>query len=115
MPLTEVPASGAHNYWALALAERGEFDEGIAHGQEAIRLAEVADHPFSLVLACWGLAHLYSLRGELNHAVRLLERGLALSRESNLTVLSPRVRGSVAPYMRGWNAFRKVSHCCTKR
>ena len=95
MPLTEVPASGAHNYWALALAERGEFDEGIAHGQEAIRLAEVADHPFSLVLACWGLAHLYSLRGELNHAVRLLERGLALSRESNLTVLSPRVRGSV--------------------
>jgi len=92
-PLTEVPASGAHNYLALALAERGEFDEGITLGQEGIRLAEVADHPFSLVLACWGLAHLYGLRGELNHAVRLLERGLALSREWNLTVLLPRVTG----------------------
>jgi len=67
--LTEFPASGAHNYLALTLAERGEFDEGITHGQEGIRLAEAADHQFSLVLACWGLAYLYGLRGELSPAV----------------------------------------------
>ncbi len=91
--LTEFPASGAHNYLALMLAERGEFDEGITHGQDGIHLAEAADHQFSLVLACWGLAHLYGLRGELSPAVRLLERGLALSQEWNLTVLSPRVMG----------------------
>jgi class 3 adenylate cyclase/tetratricopeptide (TPR) repeat protein len=91
--LTEFPASGPRYYLALTLAERGEFDEGITHGQEAIRLAEAADHQFSLVLASWGLAYLYGLRGELSPAVRLLERGLALCREWNLTVLSPRVTG----------------------
>jgi tetratricopeptide (TPR) repeat protein len=78
---------------ALILAERGEFDEGNTIGQEAIHLAEAADHPFSLALACWGLAYLYDRRGEFDAAVRLLEQGLALSREWNLTVLSPRLTG----------------------
>jgi class 3 adenylate cyclase/tetratricopeptide (TPR) repeat protein len=91
--LTEFPASGPRYYLALTLAERGEFDEGITHGQEGIHLAEAADHQFSLVLACWGLAYLYGLRGELSPAVRLLERALALCQEWNLTVLSPRVTG----------------------
>ncbi|MBP1725571.1 MAG: family ATPase [Deltaproteobacteria bacterium] len=90
---TEFPAPIAHSYLALALAERGEFEEGIAHGKEGIRLAKAVDQPFTLVLACWGLAYVYGLRGELSLAVRLLERGLALSREWNLTVLSPRVTG----------------------
>jgi tetratricopeptide (TPR) repeat protein len=42
--------------WTLvrSLAERGEFDEGIGHGREAIRIAEALDHPYSLILACQG-------------------------------------------------------------
>ena len=91
--LTDLPASEARCYLAMTLAERGEFDEGITHGQEGIRLAEAVDHSFSLVVACWGLAYLYGLMGELSPAVRLLERGLTLSREWNLTGVSPRVTG----------------------
>ena len=71
----------------LGFADRGEFKEGIAHGQEGIRLAEALDHPYSLAFACWALAYLQITRGELSHAVRLLERGVALSREWNLTYL----------------------------
>ena len=78
---------------ALTLAERGEFEEGITHGQEGIRLAEAAAQPYSLVVAGWCLAYLYGLRGDLSPAVHLLKRALALSREWNLTVLSPRVTG----------------------
>jgi tetratricopeptide (TPR) repeat protein len=93
LPQTEFPAPIAHSYLALALAERGEFDQGIAHAKEGIRLAKAVDHPYTLVVACWGLGYVYGLRGEFSLAVRLLERGLALSREWNLTVLSPRVAG----------------------
>ena len=41
------------------LAELGEFAEGIAYGEEAIRIAEVVDHPFSRVHAYWGIGNLY--------------------------------------------------------
>ena len=93
LPVTEFPIPVPHSYLSLALAERGEFDEGIAHGKEGIRLAEAVNRPYTLVIACWALAYVYGLRGELSLAVHLLERSLAISREWNLTVLSPRVTG----------------------
>jgi hypothetical protein len=74
-----------------SLAERGEFSEGIAQGQEAIRIAEALDHPYSLILAYWGLGSLYGVKGELSDASRLLERGLGLARDWNVTLVSSRV------------------------
>ncbi|MBP1726855.1 MAG: family ATPase [Deltaproteobacteria bacterium] len=93
IPVTEFPIPVPHSYLSLALAERGEFDEGVARGKEGIRLAEAVERPYTLVIACWALAYVYGLRGELSLAVRLLERSQAISREWNLTVLSPRVTG----------------------
>ena len=66
---------------ARALAERGVFDEGDAHGHEGIRIAEALDHPFSLV---WdGLSGLAYLKraGGAEQAVPLLERAVAKCRE----------------------------------
>jgi tetratricopeptide (TPR) repeat protein len=77
------------------LADQGRFNEGTAHGEEAIRLAEAVGHPYSLANVCWQLANLEIIRGELSHAVRLLERGLALSREWNLPFLSVAETGSL--------------------
>ena len=74
---------------ARALAERGVFDEGDAHGHEAIRIAEALDHPFSVVVACLDLAYLKSVRGELSQAARLLERAVAQCREWNITTHTP--------------------------
>jgi class 3 adenylate cyclase/tetratricopeptide (TPR) repeat protein len=81
--------------WLLAssLAERGEFDEGLIHAQEAMRIAEEVGHPYSLILASWGLALLYSLRGDFSHAGAQLERALALCREWNIRALSPVTAG----------------------
>jgi class 3 adenylate cyclase/tetratricopeptide (TPR) repeat protein len=86
--LAGFPVVMADGYLTWVLADQGQFEEGIAHGREGLRLAEALDHPYSLTGACWGLAYLQIARGELSDAVRLLERGLALSREWNLTILS---------------------------
>ncbi len=80
------PAVVALGYLAWFLADRGKFEQGIARGQEGIRLAESLDHPYSLAWALWTLARVHIIRGDPSEAVRLLERGLAVSREWNLTL-----------------------------
>jgi len=79
------PAVWSHAQLARALAERGVFDEGDAHGQEAIRIAEALDHPFSVLVGCLELAYLKNVRGELSQATPLLERAVAQCREWNIT------------------------------
>jgi class 3 adenylate cyclase/tetratricopeptide (TPR) repeat protein len=86
--LAGFPAVLAHGYLTWGVANRGEFREGIARGQESLRLAEALDHPYSLTFASWALGYLYISRGELSHAVALLQRGVAVSREWNLTLHS---------------------------
>jgi class 3 adenylate cyclase/tetratricopeptide (TPR) repeat protein/ribosomal protein L40E len=93
--LAGFPAVMARGYLTWCFADRGKFKEGIAHGQEGIRLAEALDHPYSLAFVCWILAYLHNTRGELTHAVGLLDRGLALSREWNLTFFSVNHTGSL--------------------
>jgi class 3 adenylate cyclase/tetratricopeptide (TPR) repeat protein len=91
--LAGFPAVLSRSMLTWSLAERGEFSEGIAQAQEGIRLAEALDHPYSLILAYWGLGSLYGVKGELSDARRVLERGLVLSRDWNLPLVSPRVMG----------------------
>src|SRR4029450_6766124 len=81
--------------WLLtsSLAERGEFPDGLLHGREGLRIAEEIRHPYSLILMCWGLALLYTLEGELSHAVVHVERGLALCRAWTGPALSPVTTG----------------------
>jgi tetratricopeptide (TPR) repeat protein len=83
------PAVGFRAQFVRALAERGAFDEGDANGQEAIRIAEALNHPFSVVLGCVALAYLKNIRGELSQAARLAERAVALCREWNITAHTP--------------------------
>ncbi|MFQ5830398.1 MAG: AAA family ATPase [Candidatus Methylomirabilia bacterium] len=82
------PTVTCRAYSACAFADLGKFDEGIARGEEGIRLAEALDHAYSWVFGSWGLAYLYAVRGEFGLATRLLERGLASCRNWNLTRLS---------------------------
>src|SRR5207245_61791 len=75
--LATFPAVYTRAVLARVLAERGVFDEGDTHGQEAIRIAEALDHPFSVVVGCLDLAYLKSVRGELSQAAGLVERACA--------------------------------------
>ena len=86
--LAGFPVLMARSYLTWTLADQGKFMEGIVQSQEGLRFAEPLDHPYSLVATYWTLACLHITRGELDDAVRLLERGLTLSREWNLTFFS---------------------------
>jgi hypothetical protein len=92
-----LPSVMSRFFWTSALIERGEFDQGMVQAQEGIRLAEALDHPYSLTHALLVLGRLHGARGDLGHAIRLTERRLALSREWNLTQLTPMV-GDVLGY-----------------
>jgi len=66
------------------LAERGEFAEGSARAEEGARIAEVVDHPVSLITACRGLGHLYLRKGDLDKAIAVLERAHQLCQAWNI-------------------------------
>jgi tetratricopeptide (TPR) repeat protein len=65
---------------ATCLAELGEFAEAAAHGEAAVRIAEAVDHPYSLIQASWTVSAGYLRRGDVQHAVPLLERAARLCR-----------------------------------
>jgi DNA-binding NtrC family response regulator/tetratricopeptide (TPR) repeat protein len=76
----------------LCLSELGDFAEGIAVGEEGLRLAEAADHPLSLTSAYGALGRLYLGRGDLGRAVPALERGLELSNTWHIGLWEPVLR-----------------------
>lgn len=88
-----VPAVVARSWLVWALAERGEFDAGMDHGQEALRLAKEVGHPFNLAHIYYDLGYFYGVKGELDQAVDALEKAFALIREWRLTYLSPFIMG----------------------
>jgi len=90
------PAVMARVFWVWALAERGKFEDGLIHGQDAVRLAEAVDHPYSLAFAYLSLGRCFGLKGDLPRAAQLLERSVAVLREwNNLVFLTSLVPGNL--------------------
>jgi class 3 adenylate cyclase/tetratricopeptide (TPR) repeat protein len=83
------PAVLSRGYLAWCLAELGEFAEGTALGQQAVRIGETLDHPYSLTVACIQLGGLYLRRGHVRQAIATLERGLDLCRTWDIPQLFP--------------------------
>ncbi|HTE86004.1 MAG TPA: AAA family ATPase, partial [Dehalococcoidia bacterium] len=73
-----LPAVFSRSYLMRALAEVCDFEEGLARGDEAVRLLESTDLLFSLASSLEGLGFVHLRRGEIAQAVVLLERGLQL-------------------------------------
>jgi class 3 adenylate cyclase/tetratricopeptide (TPR) repeat protein len=84
-----LPSVFARAWLAWTLAELGEFPEGIARAEEGVAIAEAADHPYTQVLAAWGLGTLYVVRGDPERAIPVLERGLVVDRMADIPLLFP--------------------------
>jgi tetratricopeptide (TPR) repeat protein len=67
---------------ARTLGALGAFAEGRRHGEEALRLAMLEGRGAIPALVHRHLGDSYLTRGDLEHAIRVFEQGLALSRAS---------------------------------
>jgi class 3 adenylate cyclase/tetratricopeptide (TPR) repeat protein len=67
---------------ARTLSEIGAFAEGRRHGEEALRLATLEGRAQTPITAHNCLGTLYLAQGDLEHAIRVWEQGLALCRAS---------------------------------
>jgi class 3 adenylate cyclase/tetratricopeptide (TPR) repeat protein len=67
---------------ARTLGHLGAFTEGQRHGEEALRLATLDGRGQTPIIAYGCLGNLYLAKGDLEHAIRVLDQGLALCRAS---------------------------------
>jgi class 3 adenylate cyclase/tetratricopeptide (TPR) repeat protein len=93
--MTGIPAVMSRTWLVSCLADLGIFDEGTARGEEAVRLAEAVDHPFSLTQAYFALGTLYLRKGDLHQAIPMLERGLGLCQVANILTWFPAVAAAL--------------------
>jgi tetratricopeptide (TPR) repeat protein len=74
---------------AVCHAVLGEFAEGIALGEEAVRMAEAGDQPLSRIVASWGVGTLYFHKGDFPKAISALTRGLEVCQIWNIRAYAP--------------------------
>jgi len=74
--------SHSRAWLAQTLSALGAFAEGRRHGEEALRLATLAGRGDIVINAHHRLGRLYLAQGDLEHAIRVLDQGLALCRAS---------------------------------
>jgi tetratricopeptide (TPR) repeat protein len=79
-----LPSVLSRAFLALCLAELGMFAEGIAYGEEGARVAEVVNHPFSLITVYYSVGLLSLCQGTLDKAILALERAVRLCQDTNI-------------------------------
>jgi class 3 adenylate cyclase/tetratricopeptide (TPR) repeat protein len=84
-----LPSVSSRAWMAWCLGELGDFETGIAAGQDGILMAKDVDHRFSLVIAYFGLGALYVHKGDFREAIAVLDQGLRLHRELELPFVFP--------------------------
>jgi tetratricopeptide (TPR) repeat protein len=80
---------------ARALAEVGRFDEALPLADDAIRVAELSEHTPSLARALSDVGFIHLERGDLDRAIPILERGVALGRELDFPTFYDQIVGNL--------------------
>ncbi len=82
--------SVAARIWLVhTLVALGDFDTASSRAQEAMRIAEPTEHPWSVSGAQVAAGFVHLARGELDRAAPVLERGLARAREHDVNAWMP--------------------------
>jgi tetratricopeptide (TPR) repeat protein len=84
-----LPAVVSRGHIVWSLAELGGFAEEKGVGEEAVRLAEAAEQPYSLAIALTWVGLLACRQGALHRAIPGLERGLTLCQIADFPLIFP--------------------------
>jgi transcriptional regulator with AAA-type ATPase domain/class 3 adenylate cyclase/tetratricopeptide (TPR) repeat protein len=84
-----LPSVHSRSCLVVFLAECGDFAEGKAPAEEAVQIAEAADHPYSRVIAYWAMGFRALRQGDLPQAIPALERALDLVQETHIRLAVP--------------------------
>jgi class 3 adenylate cyclase/tetratricopeptide (TPR) repeat protein len=76
--LSMIPSVLNRTWLAIALVECGDFSASMKHAKRALAVAEAAEHQLSALPGWLSIGYVLSRAGEIQGAVRALERGLAL-------------------------------------
>jgi class 3 adenylate cyclase/tetratricopeptide (TPR) repeat protein len=85
--LAGLPSVFSRGFLVWSLAELGEFREGIAHGEEALRIADASGQMYSRAMAHFVLGFLHLHQGEPDRAASTLTRGLAIQEIGEIPAL----------------------------
>ncbi len=90
-----LPAVFARSYLTMGLTELGDFTEALAVGNEAIVIADATGHLDTIQWACYAVGLAALARGDVDDAIRSLERALSICRTAELPVYVPRTRAAL--------------------
>ena len=90
-----LPAVSSRDNMANCLAELGGFAEGRSVAEDAVRIAEAVEQPFSIAGARCTVGLLSRRQGDLQRAIPALERGLALCQEANIARWVPLIASTL--------------------
>jgi tetratricopeptide (TPR) repeat protein len=89
--LVNLPAVSSRVFAVWSLAELGGFAEGRGVGEDAVRIAETVEQPYSMATALIAVGLLYRRQGDIAKAIPTLERSLALCQSANISLFFPRI------------------------
>jgi class 3 adenylate cyclase/tetratricopeptide (TPR) repeat protein len=82
-----LPLVIARAWRGYCLACLGHLAAAVDAAEDGVRVAEAADHPYSVVVAVLGLGLVRLVQGDLPRSIHCLERSLACAREGGFAVL----------------------------
>jgi len=104
-----LPAVRARSHLAWTLAELGDFPGARMVADEAMRVADVSNHPYTVCHACLGLGGTRVRQGEFDAAIAVLARGFATS--ENVPLLRPPIAADLGlSYARCGRIAEGLSH-----
>ena len=91
--MANLPSVSARTWLSWTLAERGEFEIALTRGDEAIYIAETADHLVSRIYAYMALGIVRLRRGDFDLAIQTLDRAYQMSERADLRMARTMVTG----------------------